>query len=419
MNPGDHPTQARDSVVPAFGAGATSLPGRIAWFADQVTPGLEERFLAGEPDSRAVRLLAKSGLLGLTLPPRYGGLGLDFLSLGAACEALGRLDLAYQISVTVHLGLTAMTILQWGDEAQRDRWLPALATGNEIATFALTEPGAGSDVAALSTRAVPDGDGYRLSGEKTWISGASEATCFLVFATLDPALRHRGITAFMVPRHAAGVMTPVLGGKLGIRAGDTGSVVLSDVWVPQTDVLGEPGEGFPIALSALATGLFTVAWGALGIVAGVRELANEIVRAASAASPGAVGQLVRQPIAEMSAREASVRLLLNRAARLKNEGRPSQQETSLAKWQAAEGAVESAEAALRLAQQFQAQRMDTIARHLRNAKGAAIYGGTTQIHEQMQGAYATGDRTERTSRRPPITANVLAGRVPPGAEPGA
>ncbi len=396
--------------APAFGAGAASVPDRIAGLASQITPGIEDRFRAGEPDPQVVHLLAGSVLLGLTVPPEYGGLGLDFLALGAACEALGRLDLSHQISVTVHLGLTAMSVLQWGTEAQKERWLPALATGDEIATFALTEPGAGSDVAALTTRAVKDRDGYRLSGEKTWISGATESSWFLVFATLDPTLRHRGITAFMVPRTATGFSTPSLDHKLGIRAGDTGSVVLDGVAVTRADMLGEEGEGFPIALSALASGLFTVGFGALGIIAEVRSLAIDIVREAAARQAGGSSQLLGQEIATMSAKEAAVRLLLTRAASLKNAGRPSQQVTSLAKWQAAEGAVASAEAALRIAQQFQAPTLSTIERHLRNAKGAAIYGGTTQIHEQMQGAYATGSRAERPSRRPPLTAKDLASK---------
>lgn len=395
--------------APAFDAGAASIPDRVAWFAGHAAPGLDQRFAAGESDPHAVRLLGQAGLLGLTLPPQYGGLGLDFLALGDACEALGHLDLSNQISITVHLALTAMSILQSGSEEQRARWLPALASGAEIATFALTEPGAGSDVAALTTRAVPDNGGYRLSGEKTWISGATESSQFLVFATLDPALRHKGISAFVVPRQSAGVSTPELKDKLGIRAGDTGSVVLNDVWVPATDRLGDEGEGFPIALAALANGLFTVGFGALGIIAEVRSLTIETLQSVGAARPEYIGQLVRQQLASMTAQEAAVRLLLTRAARLKNEAHPSQQETSLAKWQAAAGAVTAAEAALQIAQQFQAPTMPVIERHLRNAKGAAIYGGTTQIHQQMQGAYATGDRAERPTRRPALSAIDLAG----------
>jgi glutaryl-CoA dehydrogenase (non-decarboxylating) len=334
---------------------------------------------------------------------------LDYLALGAASEALGRLDLSYQISLTVHLALVAMTIMQWGSPAQRQRWLPALAAGTEIATFALTEPGAGSDVSALAARAVPDGGGFRLSGEKTWISGATDASLFLVFATTDPDLRHQGITAFIVAKASARLGTPSLHGKLGIRAGNTGSVVLSDVWVPDSDVLGELGEGFPIALSALATGLFTVGFGALGIISACRSLAVDVLRRASAGSSAAIRQLDGQQIAMMAVQEATSRHLLNQAATLKNRGLPSQQETSLAKWTAADGAVAVAEATLTLAQRYQDDSIATIERHLRNAKGAVIYGGTAQIHQVMQGAYATGDRHERPSRRPPLTARHLAG----------
>lgn len=385
-----------------------TLAERLQWFSDQVRPDLERRFTTGEPDPNAVHLLARSGLLGLTLPLRDGGLGQGYSALGAASEGLGRIDLSFQISLTVHLALTAMTILQWGTEPQRQRWLPALAAGSGIATFALTEPGAGSDVAALTTRAVRDPTGYRLTGEKTWISGANDSTLLLVFATVDPTLQHKGITAFVVDRASDGVSTPMLTEKLGIRAGDTGSVVLDNVWVPDANVLGDVGGGFPVALSALGNGLFTVGYGALGIIAECLSLSIDIVHR-DASVLRSLGQLVRQEVALMSRHEAVARQLLEQAAERKNLGLPSQQQTGLAKWIAAEGAVATAEAALRLAQEHGDEALPTIERHLRNAKGAVIYGGTTQIHQSMQGAYALGDRRERQMDRPALTARHLAG----------
>jgi glutaryl-CoA dehydrogenase (non-decarboxylating) len=376
-------------------------------------PGLEQRFIDGTPDPHGPALLARSGLLGLTQPRRYGGLGQDYLALGYLCERLGALDLSYQITVTVHLALSAMTILQWGTDRQRQQWLPSLATGDEIATFALTEPGAGSDVAAASTRAKLVSGGFRLSGEKTWISGANDSSLLLVFASMDPSLCHRGLCAFVVGRDAPGLATPALHGKLGIRAGDTGSVILDDVFVPEANLLGEAGEGFAIALSALATGLFTVGYGALGIAAECLAIATALLAEPGAAPPAGQHQLDHQVIAQMVSREAAARALLTRAAELKNLGRPSQQATSLAKWTASEGAVQNAEAALQLAQERQRPEMITLERHLRNAKGAVIYGGTSEIHQTMQAAYATGDRTERPFRRPALTAADLAGSSMP------
>ena len=398
------------SALPPGSDPAEGLVAVVRRLGDAVLrPGLEERFSRGETNPRALPAMAAAGLLGLTLPPRYGGLGRDYLALAAVCEELARIDLTYQISVTVHLALTAMTILQWGTEEQRAAWLPPLARGERVATFALTEPGAGSDVAAITTRAVAERGGYRLNGEKTWISGANEASLFLVFATRDPSARHAGISAFLVPRETPGVSTTDLSGKLGVRAGDTGSVVLADAWVPSSLLLGEPGDGFPIALSALSNGLFTVGCGALGVAAECLDLTKAFLHAlATGGCRAGREQWVQAHVAAMVADEARSRLLLRLAAELKNRGRPSQQATSLAKWTAAQAGFAAAGAALSVHQAFASGPHSTLERHLRNAKGAVIYGGTDEIHQTMQAAYALGHRLERPFRRPAPTALDLA-----------
>jgi glutaryl-CoA dehydrogenase (non-decarboxylating) len=368
---------------------------------------LEERFAAGRANPRALPAIARTGLLGLTIPERFGGLGGDFGDLALAAEELGKIDLSYQITLTVHLALTAMSILQWGSDGQRARWLPELAQGTRIATFGLTEPNAGSDVASLTMRAVPFDDGYLLNGEKTWISGANESTLFLLFATVDRARQHHGITAFLVPRDSPGLRTTALTGKLGIRAGDTGSVICHDVWVSGAQMLGHIGEGFPIALSALNTGLFTVGAGALGAAVACRELTVQLVKKLRAS--GLRSQLFDAEIAQMVAGEERSRLLLEAAANLKNEGRPSAQATSLAKWTAAAAAQASAESALAIANGLGVEPHPAVMRHLQNIKGAVIYGGTSEIHQVMQASYALGYRAEREMRCPPPTAMVLRG----------
>lgn len=377
---------------------------------ETLSDSLEKNFLAGRTNPDALPALASAGLLGLTLPPAYDGGGRDYADLAVVCEELGRVDLAFQISVTVHLALTAMTILHWGTERQRAAWLPPLARGEPIATFGLTEPGAGSDVAALRMRARPEPGGYRLNGEKTWISGANEASLFLLFATHDPAARHRGITAFIVPRESPGLTTTELTGKLGVRAGDTGSVVCDDVWVPTENVLGEPGEGFAIALSALGNGLFTVGAGALGVAVACFQSTVAFVRELDRRGIGAGRkQTVQAAIAEMVSGEARARLLLERAAWLKNTGKPSAQATSLAKWTAATVAYEAAESALAIRQAYSPPPHHTIERHLQNIKGSVIYGGTAEIHQVMQADYAFGVRIERPFRLPLPTAVDLRG----------
>jgi len=366
--------------------------------------GIDERFVDGAVISSPIDTMIESGLYGLTIPQQYNGLGRDYVAFAAASEELGHIDTSYQVGLTVHLGLASMSILQWGTERQRDTWLPVLARGERIGTFGLTEPGAGSDVAALRMRARHVEGGFTLSGEKTWISSANQASLFILFATVDPALRHRGITAFIVPRETPGLSTTVLHGKLGIRAGDTGSVVCDDVFVPTDNVLGEVGEGFPIALSALGNGLFTVGCGALGVARACREWTVAFLRQISDDGRAwEAGQLAR-----MVAREETARLLLTRAATLKNLGVANTRETGLAKWIAATAGIENADAALRIHQAHEAGENVTLLRHWANAKGAVIYGGTSEIHQTMQASFALGYRTERPFRRPSPTAADLA-----------
>lgn len=362
------------------------------------------RFERGEPNDAALDAMVEAGLLRLTLPRRWGGLGRDYGALAAVCEELGAIDVAHQISLTVHLALTAMTILQWGTPEQHLQWLPPLVSGERIGTFGLTEPGAGSDVGALRMTARRVSGGYLLNGEKTWISAANQAQLFLLFATIDPAARHRGITAFIVPRETPGLETTRLHGKLGARAGDTGSVFCDNVFVPDAQVLGQPGEGFAVALSALGNGLFTVGCGALGIAAECRRLTAELLRGQGVQE----GELAAAELAGMVAREESARLLLARAAWYKDCGELNAQQTGLAKWQAADAGYQNAAAAVTIHQQYLGPEAPTLARHLANARGAVIYGGTSEIHQGMQAAYALGYRSDRAFRMPALTAAELA-----------
>ncbi|HEX5165219.1 MAG TPA: acyl-CoA dehydrogenase family protein, partial [Thermomicrobiales bacterium] len=317
---------------------------------------------------------------------------------------LGRIDTSHQVSLTVHLGLASMCILQWGSEAQREQWLPALARGERIGTFGLTEPGAGSDVGALRMRAREVEGGYLLNGEKSWISSANVANLFLLFATVDPAKRHRGITAFVIPGESPGLTTTKLHGKLGVRAGDTGTVVCNDVFVPRENVLGEVGEGFAVALSALGNGLFTVGCGALGIAAACREWTADYLRALGNTGSG----WEAAELAEMVAREQTSRSLLAQAAALKDAGQPNTRQTGNAKWTASEAGYANAQAALAIYNAHEAGDNLTLARHWANAKGAVIYGGTSEIHQTMQAAYVLGDRIERPFRIPNPAAADLA-----------
>lgn len=365
---------------------------------------VEERFLHAQDNRDALSIMAQAGLLAITLPRRYGGMGRDYSALAAACEELGRIDTSHQVALTVHLALGGMGILQWGSEMQRDVWLHRLASGEQLATFALTEPGAGSDVGALRMRARRVDGGYLLNGEKTWISAVSYSDIALVFATVDPALRHRGITAFIVPMTTAGISVSTLHGKLGLRLGNTGSIACQDVFVPDSNVLGEVGEGFVVALSVLGNGLFTVGAGALGIAAECRDIASYVLREICDPGTGIHGA----SLARMYARECVARALIAEAATLKNAGLPNAQQTGLAKWMAAQAAHDNASDALDIVQSYQTGEHATLLRHWANAKAAVMYGGTSEIHQTMQAGYRLGYRVERPFRRTSPTASDLA-----------
>lgn len=385
----------------------SELRERVRALAERyLMPTIDAEFRAERENDTAIPVLADAGLLGLCLPPRYGGGGQDYRALGALAEELARVDTAHQITVTVHLALAGLSILQWGTEAQRERWLPSLAAGTTLATFALTEPGAGSDVGALVASARRDGDDWILNGEKAWISLADCADLIVVFATMDLARRHRGICAFLVEATAPGVSTTHYRGKLGIRAGSTGSVFLRDVRVGPEALLGGEGEGFAVALAALGNGLYTVGAGAVGVAHAAMDWTVRLLQSDS--SPCG-GQWVTGRVGVMAAGVERARLLIEHVGSLKNAGTPNARETSLAKWQATDIAFDACVSALEIRDALRLPLDGTIERLMDNLKGSVIFGGTREIHTGMQGAYALGDRAERPFRRPSPTARDLAG----------
>ncbi|MCL6599875.1 MAG: acyl-CoA dehydrogenase family protein [Alicyclobacillus macrosporangiidus] len=351
-------------------------------------------------ETGVIHKLANLGLMGVCIPERYGGAGMDYNALAIVCSELEYGDTAYRTAVSVHTGLNSMTLLQWGTEEQKQRYLVPQAQGKEWGAFALTEPNAGSDVGALQTRAVRDGDSYILNGSKIWISLANYADNILVFATVDPDKRHRGITAFIVERTFPGVTTRPIRGKLGIHGGDTGEVILEDVRVPISNRLGEEGEGFKIAMSALDNGRFTVAAGAAGLT---RACLDASVKYALERKTFGVEigrhQLVQQMIARMEAGYQISNLLVYRAGWMKNQGMRNTRETSLAKWISADIAFQSASDAVQIHGAYGYSNEYPVERFLRNAKALVIYEGTREIHTIMQAEYALGYRKDKPLSR--------------------
>ncbi|WAH35204.1 acyl-CoA dehydrogenase family protein [Alicyclobacillus dauci] len=347
-------------------------------------------------DLDVVSKLARLGLMGVCIPEQYGGAGMDYNSLAIVCEELEYGDTAYRTAVSVHTGLNSMTLLQWGTEEQKQEYLVPQAQGKKLGAFGLTEPDAGSDAGSLRTRAIRDGHDYILNGSKIWISLADHADNFLVFATVDPDKKHRGVTAFIVERAFPGVTTRPIRGKLGIHGGNTGEVILENVRVPTKNRLGEEGEGFKIAMSALDNGRFTVAAGAMGLT---RASLDASVKYAHERKTFGVEigrhQLVQQMIAKMEAGYQTSQLLVFKSGWLKNQGIRNTRETSLAKWIASDIAFNSASDAIQIHGAYGYSNEYPVERFMRNAKALVIYEGTREIHTIMQAEYALGYRQDK------------------------
>jgi alkylation response protein AidB-like acyl-CoA dehydrogenase len=343
--------------------------------------------------------MGELGILGICIPVRYGGQGFDYVTLALVCEELERVDTTLRVVMSVHMGLNSMALLQWGTEEQKQRFLVPQAQGKEYAGFALTEPGAGSDVVSMAATAKRRGDKYILNGEKMWISLATKAHNFLVVAKTDSDKGHKGMTAFIVTRDMPGLTTGDIHGKLGVRAGSTGWIAMQDVEVPAENRLGEEGEGFYVAMSCLDNGRYTVAAGATGLIRACYE--DSIKYAMSRNTFGkeiARHQLVQQKIAWMRQWYDAAQLLVLKAGWMKNAGQRNTRETSMAKWYATDASVKAALEAIQVHGAYGFSDEYDVERYLRNGKGAVIYEGTSEIHQLMQAEYAFGFRQDRPLR---------------------
>jgi glutaryl-CoA dehydrogenase (non-decarboxylating) len=369
----------------------------------EVAPRIRELDRAQTFDRAILGAMARLGLLGLCIPERYGGAGMDYISLGLACEELEYVDTSLRVILSVHLGLNSLTLLSWGTEEQRQRYLAPQARGEAIATYGLTEPSAGSDAVGIRATAVRDGRHYVLNGEKLWISLADVADHFLVFAWTDlqkqKARDHSGLSAFLITREMRGVRTGTIHGKLGIRAGNTGSIVMDEVRVPAENLLGQEGEGFRIAMFALDQGRYTVAAGATGLIRACLDASVKYAQERTAfGRPIAEHQLVKAMIAGMARDYEVSRLLYLRAGWMKNRGLRNTRETSLAKWYATVASERAAGDAVEVHGAYGYSDDYPVERFYRNSKGAVIYEGTREIHTLMQADYALGLRQDRPTR---------------------
>ena len=395
-------------------------------FVDRkVLPNAVENDIEHKLDMSVIEGMAELGLLGIVIPEEYGGAGLDFVAEALSCEEIERGEAAFRTLISVHVGLNSLSLLRYGSEEQKQRYLVPQARGEKLACFGLTEPAAGSDVASMLTTARREGDTYVLNGQKNWISYASVADHQLVFAKTDPAAKHKGISAFVVERGWKGVTTQDTENKLGIWAGSTGELFFENVEVPAENLVGEEGQGFEIAMYGLDQGRFTVAAGACGVVRACLERSVEYARERETfGQPIGKYQFVQDMIADMVLGYETSKLLVMQAAWMKNEGRRNTRETSLAKWHATESAFKAAHLAIQVHGAYGYSAEYGIERYFRNARAPIIYEGTTQIHKMMQAEHALGfrqlngrdgDVSPLASWAPALSGVHRAGPVPTGA----
>ncbi len=363
---------------------------------DVILNGLRERDRAGESNREFLDRMGDAGFLGVSVPEKYNGMGADYISLGIVCEELERADTSARVAMSVHNGLHSMSLMQWGTEEQKQRWLPELATGKRLGGFGLTEPSVGSDVVNMKTTARKDGDSYVLNGQKAWISLADYADAFLVVARLAETSAKAPYAAFIVDRTLPGFSSRPIHGKLGVRAGNTGEIFFDNVRVESDRMIGQEGDGLKIAFSALDHGRYTVASGAVGIIqacldASVKYANERMV----GGEPIGKKQLVQQMIASMVQGREIGRLLYYKVGWMKNTGQRHSREVSLAKWTNCAAAFDAANKAVEIHGAYGYCDEFPVERYLRNSRGAVIYEGTHEIHTLIQAEYELGYRSDK------------------------
>ncbi len=367
----------------------------VRQFVDErVLPVAIENDVNHHLDRGIIEGMAELGLLGIVIPEEYGGAGMDFVCEALSCEEIERGEAAFRTLISVHVGLNSLSLLRYGTEEQKRKYLVPQAKGEKIACFGLTEPAAGSDVAGMLTTARREGDVYILNGQKNWISYASVADHALVVAKTDPEAGHRGMTAFIVETDSPGFTTADTENKLGIWAGSTGELFFDNVEVPAQNVLGEEGQGFEIAMYSLDQGRFTVAAGACGVIRACLERSVAYARERETFGQE-IGryQFVQDMISEMVLGYETSKLLVMQAAWMKDRGVRNTRETSLAKWHATECAFKAANLAIQVHGSYGYSAEYGVERYFRNARAPIIYEGTTQIHKMMQAEHALGYRS--------------------------
>jgi alkylation response protein AidB-like acyl-CoA dehydrogenase len=348
----------------------------------EVVPAARENDLKEKFPKELLQKMAALGLLGGPIPVEYGGAGLDYISHAIITEEIGRGCSSLRTTLSVQISLVELTILKWGTEEQKRKYLPKLCKGEMLGCFGLTEPEAGSDAGNQSTTAVLKGSEWIINGAKIWISNGTVADIAIVFAQTDKSKKHKGIAAFLIEKGTKGFTANKITGKLGLRSSDTGELIFEDCKVPKENLLGEIGDGFKLAMFALDNGRYSVAAGSVGIIQGCLDVCVKYAKQRQQfGKPIGSFQLIQEKIARMAVDLDAARLLVYRAGHLKNKGIRNTTETSMAKLYASEAAVNAASEAIQIHGAYGYSNEYSLERYYRDAKVATIYEGTSEIQK--------------------------------------
>ncbi|MEX2583451.1 MAG: acyl-CoA dehydrogenase [Gemmatimonadota bacterium] len=350
--------------------------------ANELAPRVNAMDVAQEMDGSLVRQLFEMGLMGVDVPEAWGGTETSFFTAVLVVEELSRVDPAVGVLVDVQNTLVNNAFLTWGSDALKEKYLPQLCT-EKVGAYALSEAGSGSDAFALATRAVETEDGFRLTGQKLWITNGAEAEIFIVFANADPEAGYRGITAFVVERDFDGFSVGKKEDKLGIRASSTTELVLEDVLIPVENVLGEVGKGYKAAIETLNEGRIGIGAQMVGLAQGALDATLKYVgEREQFGQPIGTFQGVQFQLARMATDLEASRLLVYNAARLKDAGRPFLQEAAMAKLFASEAAQRIASMCIDLHGGYGFTREYPVEKFYRDSKIGTIYEGTSNMQLQ-------------------------------------
>lgn len=334
----------------------------------------------GKVPEETIKAMGDLGLMALAVPEEYGGTGMDYLAYAIAMEEISRGCASAGVKMSVNNSLYIGPIQMFGSEKQKQEWITPFANGDRLGCFALSEPGNGSDAGAASTTAKEDGNSYILNGTKSWITNGIESKATVMFATTDKAKKHKGISAFLVPKPTEGLSYGKKEDKLGIRGSTTCNLIFEDCQIPKENMLGQPGLGFKIAMITLDAGRIGIAGQALGIAQAAFDCAIDYAGKRMAFSaPILKMQIIQQKLADMALRIESARLLTYKAAALKDAGKPYTKLAAMAKLSASETATYCGHQSIQIMGGMGYVSDMPAERHYRDARITEIYEGTSEI----------------------------------------